>query len=116
MTFKSEHPFEKRVETAQKIRTKYPNRIPVIVEKVEGSDVPEIEKKKFLVPDDITVGKLVYEIRKNMKLSADKAIFLFVGNTTPSSSATMDFIYSKYRDEDGFLYVKYSNESTFGSR
>jgi hypothetical protein len=52
----------------------------VIVEKAPKSDVPNIDKKKYLVPADITVGKFVYEIRKHMKLSPEKAIFLFVGN------------------------------------
>jgi GABA(A) receptor-associated protein len=35
------------------------------------------------VPADITVGKFVYEIRKHMKLSPEKAIFLFVNNVLP---------------------------------
>ena len=38
---------------------------------------------RFLVPADITVGKFVYEIRKHMKLSPEKAIFLFVNNVLP---------------------------------
>ena len=54
--------------------------VQVIVEKAAKSDVPDIDKKKYLVPSDITVGKFVYEIRKHMKLSPEKAIFLFVGN------------------------------------
>ena len=50
------------------------------MEKAPKSDVPDIDKKKYLVPSDITVGKFVYEIRKHMNLSPQKAIFLFVGN------------------------------------
>jgi hypothetical protein len=38
---------------------------------------------RYLVPADITVGKFVFEIRKHMKLSPEKAIFLFVNNTLP---------------------------------
>lgn len=41
---------EKRKEVAEKIRSKYPDRIPVIVEKAPKSDAPDIDKKKYLVP------------------------------------------------------------------
>jgi hypothetical protein len=36
----------KRKEVADKIRSKYPDRIPVIVEKAPKSDAPDIDKKK----------------------------------------------------------------------
>ncbi len=86
----------------------------VIVEKAPKSDAPDIDKKKFLVPSDITVGKFVYEIRKHMKLSPEKAIFLFVNNVLPPTAELMSHIYAKYKDEDGFLYITYSGENTFG--
>jgi len=37
---------EKRQAEATRIRDKYPDRIPVIVEKAEKSDIPDIDKKK----------------------------------------------------------------------
>ena len=106
---------DKRKEVAEKIRSKYPDRIPVIVEKAPKSDAPDIDKKKYLVPADITVGKFVYEIRKHMKLNPEQAIFLFVNDTLPPTAALMSQIYEKNRDEDGFLYVTYSGENTFGN-
>jgi GABA(A) receptor-associated protein len=79
------------------------------------SDVPPIDKQKFLVPLDCTVGKFNYEIRKHIQLSPEKTIFLFVNNTIPPTSAMMSQIYDQYKDEDGFLYVTYSGENFFGS-
>ncbi|KAL8346550.1 hypothetical protein RB598_000447 [Gaeumannomyces tritici] len=76
--FKDEHPFEKRKAEAERIRQKYADRIPVICEKVEKSDIATIDKKKYLVPADLTVGQFVYVIRKRIKLSPEKAIFIFV--------------------------------------
>ncbi|KAF8911953.1 autophagy-like protein 8 precursor [Gymnopilus junonius] len=93
--FKDEHPFEKRKAEAERIRQKYPDRIPVICEKADRTDIPTIDKKKYLVPSDLTVGQFVYVIRKRIKLAPEKAIFIFV-------------------DEDNFLYVSYSGENTFG--
>ncbi|KAF9600527.1 hypothetical protein IFM89_009976 [Coptis chinensis] len=112
--FKQEHDLEKRRAEAARIREKYPDRIPVIVEKAERSDIPNIDKKKYLVPADLTVGQFVYVIRKRIKLSAEKAIFIFVDNVLPATGAIMSAIYDEKKDEDGFLYVTYSGENTFG--
>lgn len=50
-TFKEEYDFAKRCDVASKMRHKYPDRVPTIVERAEGADsVPLCEKKKFLVP------------------------------------------------------------------
>ncbi|KAK1424948.1 hypothetical protein QVD17_20289 [Tagetes erecta] len=114
-SFKQEHEFSKRHAEASRIREKYPDRIPVIVEKAEKSDIPNIDKKKYLVPADLTVGQFVYVIRKRIKLSAEKAIFIFVENVLPPTGAIMSTIYEEKKDEDGFLYVSYSGENTFGS-
>ncbi|KAB1221803.1 Autophagy-related protein 8C [Morella rubra] len=127
-SFKLEHPLglfvlkfsvfpisERRLAEAARIREKYPDRVPVIVEKAERSDIPDIDKKKYLVPADLTVGQFVYVVRKRIKLSAEKAIFVFVKNTLPPTAALMSAIYEENKDEDGFLYMSYSGENTFGS-
>ncbi|KAJ6319565.1 hypothetical protein OIU78_015060, partial [Salix suchowensis] len=113
-SFKMEHPLERRQAEAGRIREKYPDRIPVIVERAEKSDVPDIDKKKYLVPADLTVGQFVYVVRKRIKLSPEKAIFIFVKNILPPTAAMMSAIYEENKDEDGFLYMSYSGENTFG--
>ncbi|XP_040991434.1 autophagy-related protein 8f-like isoform X1 [Juglans microcarpa x Juglans regia] len=115
--FKREHDLEQRRAEAARIRKKYVDRIPslkVIVEKAERSDIPYIDKKKYLVPADLTVGQFVYVIRKRIKLSAEKTIFIFVDNVLPPTGTIMSTIYDQKKDEDGFLYVTYSGENTFG--
>merc|ERR1712167_471641 len=113
--FKQEHDLEKRKQEAGRIRDKYPDRIPVIVEKADKSDIVDIDKKKYLVPADLTVGQFVYVIRKRIKLSPEKAIFIFVNNVLPPTAQLMSKIYEESKDEDGFLYVTYSGENTFGA-
>ena len=107
----------------------------MICEKVEKSDIATIDKKKYLVPADLTVGQFVYVIRKRIKLSPEKAIFIFVDEVLPPTAALMSSIYEEHKDEDGFLYItcvtiypsifpkaitniemrRYSGENTFGS-
>lgn len=114
MTFKEIHDFETRVSESSRIRERYPNRIPVIVEKCVGSDIDNIDKNKFLVPTDLTVGQLMYVIRKRIKLTPEKSIFLFTNNCMPPTGNILAQIYDDHKDEDGFLYFKYSGENTFG--
>ena len=114
--FKQEFDFETRKGESKRIIEKYKDRIPIIVEKSLKSDIVDIDKKKYLVPNDITVGQFVYIIRKRIELTAEKAIFLFAGEdyTIPPSSSLISEIYNNFKDEDGFLYFTYSGENTFG--
>ena len=75
----------------------------VICEKIEKSDIATIDKKKYLVPADLTVGQFVYVIRKRIKLSPEKAIFIFVDEVLPPTAALMSSIYEEHKDEDGYV-------------
>jgi GABA(A) receptor-associated protein len=115
MTFKSEYTFERRQKEASEIRQKHASRVPVICEKNERSNVPLIDKKKFLVPNDLTTGQFLYVIRKRMKMSPSEALFLITENgALPPTSSTLSEIYAKNKSDDGFLYLKYTGENTFG--
>lgn len=113
MGFKEIHNFNTRKSEAERIIEKYPERVPVICEKL-GMDLPDLDKYKFLVPTDINLAQFMYVIRRRMDLSPDKSIFLFVNDTMIPSSELFKKIYSEHKDEDGFLYITYNGESTFG--
>ena len=49
--------------TAGKIRAKYPDRVPVIVEKLPTAKIANVDKKKYLVPSELTVGQFYFLIR-----------------------------------------------------
>lgn len=66
------------------------------------------------MPSDLTVGQFVYVVRQRIQLPPEKAIFIFVRNSMPATASLMSEIYDRYKDEDGFLYVTYSGENTFG--
>ncbi|KAK6460901.1 gamma-aminobutyric acid receptor associated protein [Scheffersomyces coipomensis] len=114
--FKDEHPFEKRKAESSRITQRFKDRVPVICEKVENSEIPEIDKRKYLVPLDLSVGQFVYVIRKRIKLPSEKAIFIFINDILPPTSALISTIYEEHKDDDGFLYVLYSGENTFGEK
>jgi GABA(A) receptor-associated protein len=113
-TFKDKYSFEQRHGEACSIMNKYPHRIPVIVERSKDTDIQDIDKKKFLVPNDITVGQFTYVIRKRIKLDPETAIFLFINDTLPASTSLMSQVYKENANKDLFLYVFYAGEQTFG--
>ena len=77
----------------------------MICERAEKSTIAQIDKKKYLVPADLTVGQFVYVIRRRIQLSAEKAIFIFVDEVLPPTAALMSSIYDEHQDLDGFLYI-----------
>ena len=111
--FKMKHPFEKRLEESRRITQKYPERIPVICERI-SIDVPEIDRKKFLCPDDLSLANFMFVIRKRINLPPEKSIYLFINGKLINNSKLLCQIYEDEKDKDGFLYIQYASESTFG--
>tara|TARA_Y100000816_G_C26096280_1_gene580258 strand:- start:663 stop:1091 length:429 start_codon:yes stop_codon:yes gene_type:complete len=112
-TYKENNGFEKRKNASDLILAKYPNRIPIICERYDKT-LPELDRKKYLVPEDLTMVNFLYVIRKRLKLEPHKSLYLAVNNKIPPVSLFVSTIYDKYHDEDGFLYIKYCEETTFG--
>ena len=115
--FKKRFSLEERLAECNRILEKYPDRIPVIVERSERSekDIPDIDKSKYLVPTDLTIGQFLYVIRKRIKLDSTKALFLFTEKgTIPPASSTITTVYNSYKGKDKFLTLYYCGESTFG--
>ena len=113
-SFKDTTPLEKRIDESQQIINKYPDRIPIIVEKHETCDLPMIEKYKYLSPKDLTIAQFMFIIRKHIKLESSQTLFITINNELVNSSQKISDIYSDYKDKDGFLYIVYTSENTFG--
>ncbi|KAG4107809.1 autophagy-related protein 8A-like protein [Neocallimastix lanati (nom. inval.)] len=112
--FQKENPFEKRQEESRNILNNYPGRIPIIVERFPNStSVPELAKKKFLCPSDITFSQFSESIRKKLKIESTQAIFFFSPDLI-SNEIVISELYEKKKNADGFLYISYSSENTFG--
>ncbi|KAE8697157.1 Autophagy-related protein 8i [Hibiscus syriacus] len=84
-SFKDEFTFDQRVEESRDIIAKYPNRVPVIVERYSKSDLPEMEKKKYLVPRDMSVGQCIHILSSRLRLSPGKSLCVREGHITTNS-------------------------------
>lgn len=112
--FREKHSFYERLKESQSMINKYNNKIPVICEKPKKVKVPDISKTKFLVSRDLTIGQFIFIIRKFIDINENTALFIFIGDYIPPNSACISDIYNYHKESDGFLYITYSIESTFG--
>jgi len=113
-TFRNKNSFDTRSQEAKNILQKYTDRIPIIVEKHNSCILPEVDKCKYLVPKDMTMSQFIFVIRKRVKLNPTQALFITVNHSLVTASQTVGDIYENQKDEDGFLYVVYTSENTFG--
>ena len=114
MGFKDNFNEESRIHESNKIILRYPTRIPVIVEKQKNCTFKGINKNKYLVPKDMQMNQFIFIIRKRIKLNPSESLFVLVNNSLVSSNANLNEIYEQNKDSDGFLYMIYTSENTFG--
>jgi len=103
--FKEEKSFEERLKESARVRSKFPNRIPVclcfdflkvintkiffvliylfkcekvIIEKRPESTLPVLTNKKFLVESNSTCAQFLYTVRKRIpELDSHESVFFF---------------------------------------
>jgi len=107
--YKHEHSLEQRRFESERIRRRYPDRIPVIVQPLSSSPssssssilstslfrsfssssssssscneitLGRLENEKFLVPSELSFGQFAYNIRRRLRLRAEHALFFYIG-------------------------------------
>ncbi|NXX76570.1 MLP3C protein, partial [Urocolius indicus] len=88
----------------------------VIVERYEKEKtLPPLNRTKFLVAQNLPLSYFAVILRTRLCLSSSQTFYLLVNNREVSSMAiSMQELYQGSKDEDGFLYVTYASQETFG--
>jgi GABA(A) receptor-associated protein len=103
---------EERIKLSEKIMLNYPQRVPIIV---DNNNEIDLDKNKYIVPNNLTVGQFMYILRQRIKFNYDQSIFLICNNELIFNSELIISLYNKHKDYDGFLYLIISLENTFGN-
>lgn len=107
--YKQEHTLEQRSFESERVRRRYPDRVPVIVQpfnsspsttsailsnslfrslssssstsssNVSESSLLRLENEKYLVPSELSFGQLAFNIRRRLRLRAEHALFFYIG-------------------------------------
>jgi len=98
-------------ETALQLMEKYPDRVPI---KVFTKDHMDLQRTKFLVPLELTLGNFLGIIRKYLRCVENyEALYIFIGGKLYPNTFTISKIWedqaSKY-----FLSAIVAKENTFG--
>ena len=111
-----EKTFEERLEESRKVKLIHPDRVCIYLEKHKNTtSLPNIDKNKYLVPLDLTMGQFMFIIRKRINLGPENAIFFIANNSILIASTTIAQLHEKHKDPDGFIYLKYTAENCFGA-
>uniref|UniRef100_A0A6C0LGJ5 Autophagy-related protein n=1 Tax=viral metagenome TaxID=1070528 RepID=A0A6C0LGJ5_9ZZZZ len=103
---------EERIKISHNIILKYPQRVPIIV---DCNKEINLDKNKYIVPNDLTVGQFMYILKKRIKINHEQSIFLLCNNQLIINTELINNLYNKQKDYDGFLYIIISLENTFGN-
>ena len=114
--FDKKYTFRSRIEEAGRVLAKYPDRVPIIVEKDPAcTTVANIDKHKYLVPRTLSMGQFQHIVRKRLKVTPETAIFMFVqGGVLPTATEPVGEVYERLGGEDKYLKMTYSSENVFG--
>ncbi|CAD8121153.1 unnamed protein product [Paramecium sonneborni] len=114
--YKESHTLEERKKRVQEQLAKYPEMIPIIVEKIPGCKLPQLQKVKFLVNSTFSFNEFKNTIKKKLQLDEKTStLFMYCGKSLMNEHDKLRNIYDQYKDpEDGFLYLQYADAETFG--
>ena len=102
---------ENRKNQCNMIRNSFPDKIPVICERDPRSNLPDLDKHKYLVPMDLTANQFICMIRRRLEIQEPEPLYFIVdGKNFISGDGLLSEIYDKYKDyQDELLYVAYTD-------
>lgn len=136
MYFQEQFSFETRCLESSKLQTKYEDRVPIVIQPLPGSKLAFLQNSAKVMPRKVmSAGQFQVILRKRIlaaqetpEMKAENALFYFVdisGKELSSVTANQQYallcpvellsdLYKQFVKPDGFLYLFYDTEKTFG--
>jgi len=111
----SEDNLLKRISLSKSLLERNTSSVPVIIEfKNNKYKIPNNGIIKILINNSYNISQLNCIIRKKCKIKHTEAMYLFCNNFLCPNTYTMSYLYNKYKDKDGFLYLQITFLETYG--
>ena len=126
--YSQQHSLQKRIEHSTFISAKFPERVPLIVQPKPHSSSTWLKNSKILAPKTSTIGALLCHVRETIPLDAQCGLYYMVDTSKKEISPFLNqqyqiiggndlvgHLYTQFVKPDGFCYIYYAAESTFGA-
>ena len=90
------------------------NRLPIICELHQMSTLGVRSDLKFLTHEKMILKNFQGSIRKKLNFKDDVVLFFYQGKTVLKNDQTLGDLYSKFKADDGFLYLQFSEINALG--
>ena len=104
---------EERRTIFTKTTDQYPDMVPVLIE--DNTKRINLTKSRFMVKRNSTVFNLTVQVRKELKVPVEIAIFFYTNNRIVVNDALMQNVYEENKSQDGFLYLRIRDVDSFGN-
>ena len=125
-SYKNSVSFNVRREATKNILNKYPDKCPIYLtfdNKLKLKQRAGTNFNKYIINNNLTMGQYMAVLKKRVEMGDKMGLTLFINiykndkltNTIlPTLTMSVEQAYNDYKDEDGFLYMTFVAENTFG--
>jgi GABA(A) receptor-associated protein len=108
---------EERLRAALALRTKHPDKAPLLVFIDRNIDTT-VPSCRMLAPLGSKVCNLLHHLRTTTRVDHELALFMFFGQErkVATGNTLIKTLFNEERSPDGFLYCHVMGENTFGSQ
>eukprot|EP01062_Namystynia_karyoxenos_P045182 TRINITY_DN33510_c1_g1_i2.p1 TRINITY_DN33510_c1_g1~~TRINITY_DN33510_c1_g1_i2.p1 ORF type:complete len:204 (+),score=44.10 TRINITY_DN33510_c1_g1_i2:103-714(+) len=105
-SYESAKMYHERTAESQSLLKMHPDKRPVILEIVQGANLPPLHNPKLLMPAASDVGHLIVTVRQRMGLGESQKLFVATkSGRTPDLRQEIGCLYANSKSDDGFLYL-----------
>mmetsp|Transcript_21275 Transcript_21275/g.24735 ORF Transcript_21275/g.24735 Transcript_21275/m.24735 type:complete len:118 (-) Transcript_21275:120-473(-) len=107
---------QNRRKVARKYLEENPNHVLIELTRGKNSKLSCFSKKHLLSPISYPFYFVYDDLRNRVsELGRDQALYCFInGKVVPRSSDTICELYSKYKGDDDFLHIEFSEINSYG--
>ncbi|CAG9318050.1 unnamed protein product [Blepharisma stoltei] len=106
-------PFEERLQRSTQMRIDNQGKIPAILIKAKSCTY-KLPVQKFSIDGSMTMGSLLFALRKYIWLKPTEGLYVYIKDTLPMLNSRLADLYERYKEEDGFLYLVCAHQEDKG--
>ncbi|CAG9332727.1 unnamed protein product [Blepharisma stoltei] len=104
---------EERMQKSSQMMNDNQGKIPAILLKAKSCTY-KLPVQKLSIDGSMTMGSLLFALRKYMWLTPSQGLYVYINDTLPMLNSRLSDLYERYKEEDGFLYLLCAHQEDKG--